>query len=187
MYTQKRTSLYVYNLKSATTYYWTVSAGDVVSDMGIFSTADCQPRNIYCDGVTNMRDLGGWKTEDGRRVKQGLLYRSGQWEKPGASLVITDKGVATLQELGIVTEIDLRNEAVGKVTKSAIEIEILADENNYPIVFHCAIGTDRTGYVAFLINTLLGVEKEALYRDYLFSNFGNLGASRGLTPVKLEQ
>lgn len=82
VYTQKRTSLYVYNLKIATTYYWSVSAGDVVSDVSSFSTADCQPRNIYCDGVTNMRDLGGWKTTDGKRVKQGLLYRSGQWENP---------------------------------------------------------------------------------------------------------
>ncbi len=168
VYSTNRKSLYVYNLKIATTYYWTVAAEDVVTEVASFSTADCAPRNIYCDGVTNMRDLGGWKTEDGRRVKQGLLYRSGQWEKPGDARMITDKGITTLTELGIVTEIDLRNEAVGKVNESAMAgvsyvqcpmasnvsyydnnrdsvvkvFEILADENNYPLVFHCAIGTD---------------------------------------------
>ena len=47
-----------------------------------------------------------------------------------------------------------------------------ADEANYPIAFHCSIGTDRTGLVAFLLNGVLGVSKEDLYRDYIFSNFG---------------
>jgi len=50
----------------------------------------------------------------------------------------------------------------------------LADEQNYPIFFHCQIGTDRTGGLAFLINALLGVAEEDLYRDYCFSNFGEI-------------
>ena len=37
---------------------------------------------------------------------------------------------------------------------------ILADKTNYPTFFHCSIGTDRTGYIAFLINAYLGVEEE---------------------------
>lgn len=53
-------------------------------------------------------------------------------------------------------------------------------------MIYCAIGTDRTGYVAFLINALLGVENEGLYRDYLFSNFGNIGTSRGLKAVRID-
>lgn len=112
VYTTGRKEVYLYNLKAATTYYWTVTAGEVTSEMASFSTADCLPRNIYCDGITNMRDLGGWKTVDGRRVKQGLLYRSGQWAKSGSGTpMITEAGVATMKELGIVTELDLRNEA----------------------------------------------------------------------------
>lgn len=55
---------------------------------------------------------------------------------------------------------------------------ILGNESNYPIVFHCSIGTDRTGLVAFLINGLLGVNKDDLYRDFLFSNFGYIGSRR---------
>ncbi len=211
-YTTQKNELSLYNLKVATTYYWTVAVGDTVSEVASFATADCLPRNIYCDGITNMRDIGGWTTADGRRVKQGLLYRSGQWGKPNAtSPMITAAGVATMKELGIVTELDLRNEAsgldpcpvdgvavihkpmvasrnfYGTNREMVVEIfEVLANETNYPMVFHCAIGTDRTGYIAFLINALLGVEEESLYRDYLFSNYGNIGNSRAITGVKLD-
>ena len=58
-----------------------------------------------------------------------------------------------------------------------------ADESNYPLVFHCNIGTDRTGYISYLLNGMLGVSKEDLFRDYLFSNFGNIGGSRGLSRI----
>lgn len=53
-----------------------------------------------------------------------------------------------------------------------------------PLIFHCNIGTDRTGMIAYLINALLGVPEESLYRDYLYSNFGNIGGTRKLKNVK---
>ena len=43
--------------------------------------------------------------------------------------------------------------------------------------------TDRTGYIAWLINACLGVKKEDLYRDYLFSNFGNIGGKRTVNNI----
>ena len=43
---------------------------------------------------------------------------------------------------------------------------IFGNKDNYPIVMHCSIGTDRTGMLAFLINSLLGVSEEDLYKDY---------------------
>lgn len=46
------------------------------------------------------------------------------------------------------------------------------------MIFHCNIGTDRTGMIAYLINALLGVSDDNLHRDYLFSNFGNIGGKR---------
>ena len=60
---------------------------------------------------------------------------------------------------------------------------LLADESNYPLFFHCSIGTDRTGYSAFLMLTVLGVTEEDVYRDYLFSNFGNIGSNRTMLNV----
>ena len=60
---------------------------------------------------------------------------------------------------------------------------ILGDASNYPTFFHCSIGTDRTGYIAFLIGAILGISEDQLYRDYLFSNFGYIGGSRSVSTI----
>ncbi|MBQ8374683.1 MAG: tyrosine-protein phosphatase [Clostridia bacterium] len=54
--------------------------------------------------------------------------------------------------------------------------EYLADEDNYPIYFHCNAGADRTGTLAFLINGLLGVSYEDLTRDFELTSFSEGGA-----------
>ena len=59
--------------------------------------------------------------------------------------------------------------------------EVLANPESYPIIFHCSIGTDRTGILAFLIEGICGVDYEYMERDYLFSNFANIGSSRDET------
>lgn len=53
--------------------------------------------------------------------------------------------------------------------------ELLADKNNYPINFHCSIGKDRTGCMAYLIEGLLGFSQEDAYRDYMFTNYADAG------------
>ena len=60
--------------------------------------------------------------------------------------------------------------------------EILANSNNYPINFHCSIGKDRTGCMAYLIEGLLGFDQESMYRDYMFTNFAEAGMCK-LTDV----
>ena len=47
----------------------------------------------------------------------------------------------------------------------------LANENNYPIYYHCTGGADRTGTVSFLLNALLGLDEETLIKDYEFTSF----------------
>ena len=50
--------------------------------------------------------------------------------------------------------------------------EILTNEASYPIYFHCYIGADRTGTLAFLISGLLGVGYDDLICDYEQTTFG---------------
>ena len=38
-----------------------------------------------------------------------------------------------------------------------------------PLVFHCAAGKDRTGFIAAILLSALGVERETIYADYLLS------------------
>lgn len=114
-----------------------------------------------------------------------------------------------VEELGIKTEIDLRGSDDGEqgqqsesdfgavyvkvpinqfdqIYTSASSkqrigtiMKVLADENNYPIYFHCNAGADRTGTIAFLINGLLGVSYEDLTRDFEMTSFGNGTRYRG--------
>ena len=53
--------------------------------------------------------------------------------------------------------------------------QLLSDRNNYPVVFHCSIGKDRTGCLAYLLEALMGFSDEMLMRDYMFTNFANAG------------
>lgn len=209
-----------YNSELNTEYVWHIEDenGKKTGRSGNFTTAHTVIRNLYIDGVTNCRDLGGWKTVDGRRIKQGLLYRTGRFNEGGwaceSNRYITDEGIDMfVNTLGVKTEIDLRTKETGEapaVLKSALGesvkyvqvsmrtngdylkfnkeklaevFEVFADKDNYPIVFHCSIGTDRTGVIAFLVNALLGVEKDSLYYDYLFSNFGYIGKNRSFTQI----
>ena len=57
------------------------------------------------DGARNLRDLGGYRTRDGRLVRRGVLYRSDRLTE------LTDADLDRLAGLGIRTVIDLRYDA----------------------------------------------------------------------------
>jgi len=48
--------------------------------------------------------------------------------------------------------------------------KLLADEDNYPIVFHCSHGVHRTGTAAALVHATVGIPWETITEDYLLSN-----------------
>ena len=54
--------------------------------------------------------------------------------------------------------------------------KVFLDEKNYPVIFHCIAGQDRTGAVAFILNGLLGVDEEELYLDWEVTGFWNPSA-----------
>lgn len=65
----------VYNLETGAKYSWRVRVAGEESPWGHFETA-AGPRLLSVEGVPNFRDLGGYVGYGGRRVRQGLIYRS---------------------------------------------------------------------------------------------------------------
>ena len=184
------------NLYSGQDYYYQVITkyeDRIVKSMIFdFHTADL-PRTVQIEGVSNTRDMGGYYTADGKyQVKEGMIYRGGKLED------ITEAGrTQMLDVLGIQTDLDVRGDASsgsplganvnyvnlkGPYYKALImdstyqkalanEIKVFADENNYPVYFHCSLGRDRTGTLAFLLNAMLGVGELDLFMDYELSWF----------------
>jgi protein-tyrosine phosphatase len=63
---------------------------------------DQQPRDrhVQLEGQSNIRDLGGYETADGRSLKWGEVYRSGEFPH------LTDEDVAKLEDLEIRTVVN---------------------------------------------------------------------------------
>lgn len=97
------------NLKANATYYYQIEGfvGDksILSSVFSFKTKE-GPTTIDIDGVVNMRDIGSYKTTfEGKSIKQGLIYRSGNIDS------ISEKGKRyAIDVLKIKTELDLREE-----------------------------------------------------------------------------
>ena len=63
------------------------------------------------------------------------------------------------------------------LTETARVVKVLAAPNALPGLFHCAVGKDRTGIVAAVVLSLIGVPDEQIVADFLQSNPG-LGLPR---------
>ena len=110
------------NLEVGATYRWRVWS-DVrekrrmrASAIATFATGAQPPRWIAVEGrVKNIRDLGGWRTVDGRRVKQGMVFRgeglndnSVDGETAGRNRLTVEDVAYFKKTLGIRTDLDLR-------------------------------------------------------------------------------
>ena len=106
---KEKTSVSIDNLKTGTTYYYQVEvAGKQYS--GSFRTA-LSNRFISVPGVENLRDIGGYKTLDGKTVKQGLLIRGCELDGlQNEDYVVSSQDIADMQEtFGFVYDLDLRS------------------------------------------------------------------------------
>ncbi|MER5862006.1 tyrosine-protein phosphatase [Kitasatospora sp. NPDC002040] len=52
----------------------------------------------------------------------------------------------------------------------ATVLRLLAAPDGPPVLFHCSAGKDRTGWVAALTLTALGVDRATVFEDYLLTN-----------------
>ncbi len=171
-----------------------------------FTVSSSYPRNLTIEGMTNCRDIGGRTTVDGGTIKQGLIYRTSGKNQNGS---LTDKTTEEMvNHLKLKNEINLADSTsynlslTGTTVVSKCQMDTsstggynhlsrnaeaaknfflaLDDENNYPLFYHCKIGTDRTGVCSVLLAGLLGVPENEIFQDYLFSNFGKIGEKRGI-------
>ena len=106
------TEVTLVNLFSTKTYYWRVKDGNnVVSEVSNFTTGD-YPRWIDCGAMYNVRDMGGYMTSSGKRVKQGLVFRGGE---------ITHKAWATDHTF---TGDDAAKDVFRNVMKIGVELDL---------------------------------------------------------------
>jgi protein-tyrosine phosphatase len=48
-------------------------------------------------------------------------------------------------------------------------LNLVSDASSYPLVFHCAAGKDRTGVLAALVLSILGVDRSVIIEDYVIT------------------
>ncbi|MCY4426055.1 MAG: tyrosine-protein phosphatase [Halieaceae bacterium] len=95
----------------------------VIIPAGLAYEQRADHRRLEFAGIHNFRDLGGYPTEDGRRVKWGVLYRSGTLH--GAS----DADLEYLQQLGLHTLVDFRSSA-----EKEAEPDHLPEQHDFSVV-----------------------------------------------------
>jgi protein tyrosine/serine phosphatase len=52
----------------------------------------------------------------------------------------------------------------------AAAVQLVCDADNGPTLFHCAAGKDRTGVLAALVLTMVGVDRDTIIADYVATN-----------------
>ena len=93
--TVKGGSVNIDNLEIASEYEWTVSGGGETATAK-FKTEDRTPRLVRFPGVPNVRDLGGRIGLGGKRVKQGMIFRSAGLNNNASSTYYTKEELAQL-------------------------------------------------------------------------------------------
>lgn len=71
--------------------------------MGRIETGDITTRVIEMRSVRNLRELGGYETTEGKRVRRGMLYRSGHLAR------LSRRDAYVLSKLNIATIVDFRS------------------------------------------------------------------------------
>lgn len=156
-------------------------------------------RMLYTPSVWNVRDLGGWACTGGR-VKYGNIFRGGHFGSITAAdkaTIVDWLGVATDIDLrnnsetgGIAASplggsveyfhqsLDFYANAVNTSAASARTVAVLKKvmacvAANKPCYFHCMSGSDRTGTIAYLLLSLLGVSQSDKDKEYELTAFSD--------------
>lgn len=159
------------DLLVATEYFWDIriKSGENVKRSRVYGfVTAATPRTLRIGGVSNTRDIGGYKADGGKRVAQGMAYRGA---KPDG---ITQSGLQKLKKTyGIKTQLDLRGATARAVFGEDVrfvplaglhyadndtgihlaanrellaqEIRVFAHKENYPVFFPLQCGARPHG------------------------------------------
>jgi protein-tyrosine phosphatase len=123
-------------------------------------------RRISMDGASNFRDLGGYETGDGRRVRWRRVFRSGALDR------LTDDDLVTLSALGLRTICDLRHDDERTRNPTRLPAENAPEAVHLPIrtranaVLHAAIAGARDAAGAQAVADALAASYRCYVRDH---------------------
>ncbi|MHB8105686.1 MAG: tyrosine-protein phosphatase [Dehalococcoidales bacterium] len=173
-------------------------------------------RHLRFKSVTNFRDLGGYRTGNGKSMPWRRIFRSGEFarinrddcrriteeiklaaildlrsefevKRQGIGLPIADGikyyNIAFIPDGGKTDAEEQRYKSFTNMGQFYLDItrdkgfggrivqalEVIAEPKNHPLVFHCAIGKDRTGILAAMLLSVLGVAEKDIIEDYSLS------------------
>ena len=199
----------VYNLIPGRKYSYHVD-GDISWDSTF--TPEGTLRMIDIDGVRNVRDLGGWRAGD-MTLKYGKIYRGAQFNSitdSGRKVVLDDLNVSVDIDLRgkggspgsvnggsntldlseyynyAVTYFEITGTSGSLYAQSIRDIIRLLSEDKV-VYFHCMVGADRTGTLAFLLEALLGVSESDLSKDFELTSFYEVRTRNGNSQFALRR
>lgn len=183
------------------TYKVTVDGNGKILTEGNFNTTGHLHQVFFKKACRNGRDLGGWKTLDGKTVKYRKLYRGGRMQ----SETLTLDGHPEVRRENIGAQLDLRGtsdvlsapaiegfEFCAPVieeggtsmlkkdaakTKQCFEFVVNNVRAGRGVYFHCSLGRDRTGTLDILLLGLLGVREGDISKAYEVTYFAPSGYS----------
>ncbi len=168
-------------------------------------------RIVTLGNLYNVRDLGGYRADDGRTVRWGRVYRAAslhqldpeheeEWQRLALTTVVDLRrtreraagGWPEMLDSAMVCELPVlpddwtlpkedfetptlhlsaAYDDMARLGRDAVRstFELLADPDRYPLLFFCIAGKDRTGMVAALLLSALGVDEEQVLDDYELS------------------
>ncbi len=164
-----------------------------------------QLRMIKTTTGSNIRDLGGWLTVDGGHTNYGLIYRGGEMngshvmskediselQRLGINAEVDLRSDDDLKEYTVngsvfgpqapyyyANQYNFVEDALQGDTaiyRNAFNLILDNISQGKPVLFHCIWGADRTGALAMLLEGLLGVTLDQLYKDYELTSFSIAG------------
>lgn len=192
------------NLIPQHTYYYKVVADGKTLTQGQFKT-EGHLRMIKANSGSNIRDLGGWLNADGQRIRYGRVYRGGELNGAhvmNEADIAVLRGLGITTEIDLREDVDIsgygvNGSALGSDVNYAYEnlsrwgsdamkqdtakfrdafhTMLTALKAGGNVYFHCIWGADRTGCFAFLLEGLLGLPVDQLYKDYELTSFSIAG------------